>query len=143
VQFREGEETTASSLEALSTINSLLSSYTFKNKIINAYFIQHLSNLFETSQCLDDSSECKSHLFSILESIASNTYIIILLINPICENLLPIFNTFIRKENTKYLDHKLMSLKVLNDIIFALMNDNNYVSVEKINIFLKELMTSE
>lgn len=36
-----------------------------------------------------------------------------------------------------------MSLKVLNDIIFALMNDNNHVSVEKINVFLKELITKE
>lgn len=36
-----------------------------------------------------------------------------------------------------------MSLKVLNDIIFALMNDSNHVSVEKINVFLKELITKE
>lgn len=36
-----------------------------------------------------------------------------------------------------------MSLKVLNDIIFALMNDNSHVSVEKLNIFLKDLLSSE
>jgi len=142
VKFGEGSSA-STGLEALGTINALLGSYTFKNKIINAYFIQHLSNLFEASQSLDDTSEYKAHLFSILESIASNTYMIILLINPICENLLPIFNIFIRKENTEYLDHKLMSLKVLNDIIFALMNDSNHVSLDKINSFLKELLNTE
>lgn len=92
---------------------------------------------------MEDNSEYKSLLFSILESIASNTYMIIILINPICENLLPIFSLYIRKSNTQYLDHKLMSLKVLNDIIFALMNDNSHVSVEKLNIFLKDLLTTE
>lgn len=68
---------------------------------------------------------------------------IIVLINPICENLLPIFHKYIRKDNTQFLDHKLMSLKVLNDIIFALMNDTNNSNFDRINLFLRDSLVPE
>jgi len=36
-----------------------------------------------------------------------------------------------------------MALKILNDIIFALMNDTNNSNFDRINVFLKDALISE